>query len=806
MHTGRWQQLEQLCESVLELEPSARPGYLRDTCGDQSELIAEVLSLVAQLDTDPDFLESPSPPTSTAATQPTIPAMPTTIGEWRLIRVLGRGGMGEVYLAEPVAFPGERVAIKVLRAAMDGDDVRRRFALERRILATLRHPNIAQLIDVTATDDGRPCFVLEYVPGMPITAFADLHRLGIAERLTLVLAVCDAVEHAHRSLVVHRDIKPENILVTEARQPKLLDFGISKVLDPAAGLGSVIDTGRNDRLLTLDYAAPEQLRSEVITTATDVHALGVLLHELLTGVHPFRREGDTPGQVEQAVLHRLPDRPAAVVRSTPSGGPVAEGDAQARAEARGTTGPESLGRRLAGDLDNIVLKALRKEPSRRYSSVEALADDLRRFLAGLPVRARPDTLGYRARKFVRRNAGSVLVGTMAVLALLGTTAAAVLESRRATRTSAAMLAERDEAVAVRSFLMEMYGTTGSDAEVGAGESVRQLIDRQAARIEREYGDRPVLAARLFEVVADAYDRLGLPSLALAPARRALAMRTGAQPPQHPDVAGAHNLLGWVHHQSGARDSAERHLREGLALRLGSPRPDSSGLARSLNDLGVLLNATDRAAEAESVLVEALAIRRRGGDEQLSVGITANNLAAAQYFQGKLSEAGVTQALAVRALEVVVGPEHQRTVIALGNLAAFRLAAGEVEQAEFDYRALLDRQSRLQGREHPVTMRVMTSLAAALLRRDGPSRAGALLEAETLVREALAVQDRLPGQGLPQLAATLERLTAIQLARGDTAGAGPTARRALGVLVTLHGANHAQVVRFRERWCVAVRGC
>lgn len=774
-----------------------RDDVLRRECGDDAALLSEARSLLAQLAADPEFLE---PRTITTR-------LPLVSG-WQLIRRLGAGGMGEVFLATPTAAADRRqVAIKVLRPGLDSTDVLRRFALERRILATLQHPGIAQLIDAAETDDGRPCFVLEYVPGLPITAFADLHRLSVADRIRLVIDVCDAVSHAHRSLVVHRDIKPANILVTETGAVKLLDFGIGKLLAPGDGHSLPLDTAPSDRMLTLDHAAPEQLRNDVVTTATDVHALGVLLYELLTGVHPFRRDGDTPGQIERAVLEGIPDRPGAVVRSAPSSGPVAAGDSHVRAAVRGTTGPDALARQLGGDLDNIILKALRKEPERRYSDVTTLSDDLDRHLHGRPVRARPDTLGYRAAKFVRRNAGGVLVGTLAVLALLATTATALLESRRASRATATARAERDEAVAVRSFLMEVYGATGADDEVGASESVKQLVDRQAARVDRTYPDQPLLAARLHEVIADAYDRLGLPADAESPARRALTLRTVSQGENHPDVAAAHNLLGWVLHQAGNRDSGEVHLRHALAIHRNRNLVDSSALARTLNDLGVLLNAVERWPEAKSTLVEALAIRRAAGsDSALGVGITANNLAATHYYLGELDVAHQIQALALRALDASVGPDHQRSVIALGNLAAFRLAAGQVDSAEADYRRLLETQTRLQGREHPVTMRVMTSLAAALLRRDGESRPDALAEAERLVEEALAVQDREPGQGLPQLAVTLERLGAIRLAQGDTAAAAPVMQRALSTLIAVRGAEHQQVERFRARWCSQPVGC
>ncbi len=776
MDPERWAAVEALCEAALERPASRRAAFLEHACREDPALHDEVRSLLAQLDRDPDFLEQPIASLGHSGPGDAGP-LPEAIAGWRILRRLGRGGMGEVFLGER---DGIRAAIKVLRADLASPDIRRRFALERRILESVSHPGIARMLDVAETTDGRPCFVLEYVPGIPITADADLRRLSIAARLGQWLSVADAVEHAHRHLVVHRDIKPANILVGEDGAPKLLDFGIGKVLGPEANLGTLVETAQSGRLLTLDYAAPEQLRGDVVTTATDVHALGVLLHELLTGVHPFRRTDATPGQVELAILEHEPDRPSSVVRPAPASGPVAEGDARVRADARREASPEALGRRLAGDLDNIVLMALRKEPARRYGSAAAFAEDVRRHLDGLPVRARPDTLGYRTRKFVRRNAGAVSLAAIALLGLLGTLAAALLESHRANRNAAQVVAERDEAVAVRGFLMEMFGATGGGQAVGGSETVRQLLDRQAARIDADHADDPLLAARLDEVVADAYDRLGLPAQAVPLADKALALRRAAQPGDHPDVAGAENLLGWVLHQSGDRAGAEPHLREAVAIRRS--RHDSAGLARALNDLGVLLDATGRHVPAESALVEALALHRaRDGDGDLGTGTTANNLAANYYYQGRYAEAGSTQDVALKALRASVGEAHQRTVIALSNLAAFRVAAGEFVEAERDYRSLLALQTRLQGPEHPVTFRVATALATVLGNREGPTRASALREADSLLVRVLAALDREGGGGAPQRGVTLDRLAGIRLARDDLDGALRSSTEAVSLL-------------------------
>lgn len=802
MTPERWARVEELTDRALDLSRGERAVFLGRECACDRELRDAVERLLVTLDSAPGFLERPILDPSRIAAELDAPAPMPTIEGWTLLERIGQGGMGEVFRATRDG-DGAPVAIKLLLPGGVAPHAMERFALEQQMLARLSHPNIARYLDRGVAGDGRPFLAMEWVDGTPITSWCDDRALDVDARLRVFLEVCEAAAHAHRALVLHRDLKPANILVDARGHPRLLDFGIGKPMDTA---GATV-TGTDTRPLTVAYAAPEQLSGGAITTAADVHALGVLLYELLAGVHPFRTEGMSALDVERAILEGAPPRPAAATEPPRGAGSVAATAALARARSRGMPTPAALRRRLVGDLDTIVMMALRKEPERRYSSVEALAGDIRRHLDGRPVRARPDTLRYRTRKFVRRNTGGVAIAVVVTLALLASWITAVVQSGRATRAAALATAERDEAVAVRSFLLETYGATGGDDSVGGAETVRQLLDRQTALIGDRYADRPTLAARLNEVMAEAYDRLGEPSLGVVPATRALALRATVQDSQHPDVASATALLGWMLHQSGRSDEAEPHLMRAVALRRSAVRIDTNGLARALNDLGVLYNATERAARAETVLVEALALRRAsGGDDHLGVGITANNLAAAYYFQQRIPEAIETQELALRALDRSVGPDHQRSVIALGNLAAFRMVEGNVSAAEADYRTLLARQERLQGPEHPVTLRVMTSLAAALMRREGSTRSAGLAEAEELLEAALAVQLRLPGHGLPFLASTLERLAGVELARGDTIAAAGHARRAITTLTTLHGAADPRVTRIAARYCRIVGNC
>lgn len=747
MDSTRWDRIEAIFFSALERRPADRAGYLSLACAGDAAIHREVEALLRQLEQDPSFLERPlvDPGGLNLPESPGDQAVPDAVGPYRVVRALGRGGMGDVYLAiRETEELRQQVAVKIIRRGRDTEEVLRRFSLERRILATLHHPHIAQLLDAGATADGRPYFVMEYIDGVPLDEYCASRKLSLGDRLRLLRVICGAVQHAHQHLVVHRDLKPRNILVTRDGVVKLLDFGIGKVLAATESLSPAPPTRTDVRLLTPEYAAPEQIAGGPVTTTTDVYGLGVLLYQLLTGRHPYAEGRSSIADIERAVLEANPVRPSKAV-----------------------DGRE--GRALRGDLDTIVLKALRKEPDRRYASAAALSDDLQRHLDGLPVGARPDTLGYRARTFVRRNAAGVAAAAMAVLALGATTVVSLVQSRRVTR-------ERDKALEVRSFLMEMFGASGANRAVGDTVTARRLLDLQGASLDREYRDQPELHAAMMEVLADGYDRLGLYQAAEPLARRALELRRRVLPGDHPDVATSLNMFGWITHELGRSGDAEPLLREAVEIRRRAGAPRVQDLSRSLNDLGVALNALRRYPEAETVLDEALTIRRAElGPEHRAVGITANNLAASYYFQKKLDDALRVQAIALGALQKSVGPDHQRTIVALGNFAAFKSAKGDLAGAAADYRDLLERQTRLQGREHPATVGLLVSLATVLAAsgRKDPNLAR-LQESEALYREALALSEPSLGPAhqlvvtartrLGSVRATIDSLTASRSRR------------------------------------------
>jgi serine/threonine protein kinase len=411
MQSEDWHRVEELLNTALELEPGARRKFLDAL--DAPTLRREVESLLVFETESDSFLSAPALAFSSDFFEDNNgedgERAGQAIGRYRIIKEIGRGGMGAVYLAERAddAYQ-QHVAVKVIKRGFDTDEVRRRFRNERQILACLEHPNIARLLDGGTTEDGLSYFVMEYVEGQPLNEYADAHRLSTVERLKLFRIICAAVTHAHQNLVVHRDLKPSNILVTSEGTPKLLDFGIAKLLHGDSLSEAETMTATNLRVLTPEYASPEQVRGLPVTTATDVYSLGVLLYELLTGHRPYRLKNRHPQEIERVICEEQPDRPSIVITHTKEAaneGSETRGASvtpQTVSEARETT-PDKLRRRLAGDLDNIVLMAMRKEPSRRYASVGQFSEDIRWHLEGLPVLARKDTFSYRASKFVNRN-------------------------------------------------------------------------------------------------------------------------------------------------------------------------------------------------------------------------------------------------------------------------------------------------------------------------------------------------------------------------------------------------------------------
>jgi eukaryotic-like serine/threonine-protein kinase len=758
MATERWRRIEALFAEAAALPAAERAPHLRRRCGGDEDLRREVESLLAADAAAGDFLEQPA--VAPAAAPPPPSAVGRRIGPYAVERHLGAGGMSTVYLAVRADEEYRRqVAIKVFGYGADRADLVERFRAERQILASLDHPNIARLLDGGTTEDGLPYLVMEYVEGLPIDRYCEEGGLGLDERIDLFRQVCAAVQYAHQNLVVHRDIKPSNILVTADGVPHLLDFGIAKLLAGSSLPPAAAATTTGQRLMTPHYASPEQVEGRPVTTATDVYSLGVLLYVLLTGRLPYRLETERVDAVERAVVEQEPERPSAAAAAP-------------------------LARRLAGDLDNIVLTALRKEPARRYASVDLLSEDLRRHRTGLPVAARPATVGYRVGKFVGRHRLGVAAAALFALVVLGLAATMTVQAVRLARQRDEIQRERDKAVQVAEFLEEIFAAADPSQARGETVTAREILDRGAGKITAELAGQPELQAALAAAIGRAYDGLGLYDRAQPLLERSLALRRRAFGAAHPEVAESLYALGALHWRRGELDRAEATFRRALEMRralLGGADP---AVAESLNALGLALVSKAQFDAAEPLLREALAINRRHyGNDHVEVGSNLGNLGLLMKQKGDLAAAEAFYREALAIFRRLFGAAHPEIAIQLNNLAVLQYERGGYAAAEASYREMLPVARRVYGREHPQVALYVHNLAAVLSWR------GENDEAERLERESLAMRRKLLGDEHEQVGMGLSMLAKILEEKGELSRSRPLHEESLRIHRRAFGEEH-----------------
>jgi eukaryotic-like serine/threonine-protein kinase len=775
--TDRWRRIEEVFGAILALPAGEREAHLTELCGGDAELRSEVRSLLAADAGASRFLERPALPTSVALPPPS--ATGRHFGPWRVERLLGEGGMASVYLG--VRDDGEfsqQVAIKVFGYATDRFNLLERFRAERQILASLDHPNIARLLDGGTTEDGLPYLVMEYIDGVPLDRYCTGRELGIDARIDLFRQVCAAVQYAHQNLVVHRDIKPSNILVTADGRPHLLDFGIAKLLEGSTLWPLVTMTGQ--RLMTPSYASPEQISGGPITTASDVYSLGVLLYLLLTGRLPYRVSSERVGAVEQAVLEQEPERPSTAVSHAAIGIGGTGGTAPPAAAF-----DQRLVRRLAGDLDNIVLMALRKEPQRRYASVEHLAEDLRRHREGMPVRARPSTFGYRAAKFVGRHPVGIGLAAGTFLLVLGLAVVMTIQAARLARQRDEIRRERDKAVEVAGLLEEVFAVSDPGESRGETVTARELLDQGAARLG-ELKKQPEVEAALATTIGKAYRGLGLNARARPLLERSLALRREVYGAEHPAVAESLEALGVLAQVQGDFDRAETLHRQALAMRRKTLGPEDPAVAESLDSLGSDLLLKAQYDAAEPLFREAIAINRRLGGDNQQVATSLGNLGLLEKQRGHPEEAEKLYREALGVMRRVFGPAHPMIATQLNNLASLQAERGDLAGAEASYREALAVAHRLYGDEHPEIALELNNLAAALLLR-GDSAA-----AEPLLRRSLAMRRKLLGPEHEQVAMGLNNLAKVLEDQGRQAAARPLYEESLRITRKAFGGEHPRV--------------
>jgi serine/threonine-protein kinase len=728
-----WPEIQAALDAALEADAHERPGILERMCGDNPVVHHEVESLLRAHDASEGFLatsaESFAAPYLARATNPLqTERAGFVVGRYRLIEEVGRGGMGTVWLAERADGQFEqRVALKLVKRGMDTDEIVARFLRERQILARLEHPNIARLLDGGVSEDGRPYFVMEHVTGVPITEHCDASKLSIEERLRLFCVVCRAVSFAHRNLVVHRDIKPSNVLVDSGGVIKLLDFGVARLLSDEDA-AATRTTG--SRLMTLEYASPEQLAGERVTTASDIYQLGALLYELLSGhrsTHPSASRGD------------VVVAPSANIRQT-------------RAVSSG------LRRRLRGDLDSIALRALRREPDWRYPSVEDLAEDIARHLSGQPIRFGGDRLSYRARKFVGRHRLSVttaLCGLALTIGLVAFDMARVRAERDRARH------EADKAMETAQLMGRFLQDWSPDASDRGEVSAEKMLRDAARRADRELRGRPEMLAATLSVLGDFHTILGEWGAADTLLTRAQELQEGLFDEPNSDLAATLARRGRLYRNLGDHARAETSLLRALSLHQALFGPRHSETLRVQRELAIVRRQQERWEESEALLREVLAATseadRAGSPFALE---TATDLGYALFQQARFDEAIEILRPTLERQRAIFGEIHASTLFTIRALGSTYRDRGDMDEAEALHREALRIARALYGEEHQETEAAIFVLALVLQRKEE------FAEAETYARRSLALSERIHGPDHFQKWGRIGLIAAIRLDRSD----------------------------------------
>lgn len=720
MKPERWARIQELFDQASDLSKSARQDFLAQ-CPDDQELLDQVQALLHSSEKVEQVFENAiGKALKDVVVDVSQSIEGKTLGAYRIAGVLGKGGMGAVFLGERADDQYEqKVAVKLVQGAMCDANTLGRLRSERQILANLNHPNIARLLDGGTTDDGIPYLVMEYIDGEPIDLYCDRKRLNIRQRLQLFQSICAAVHYAHQNLVVHRDIKPSNILVTEEGTPKLLDFGIAKILDPDPNRDVPL-TRAGERLLTPEHASPEQVLGRPITTASDIYSLGVLLYHLLTGHRPYEVSSYGQSQLQKVICEQDPLKPSTII--------VRGSDAKAVlptiAEHRRHT-PEKLRRRLAGDLDQIVLKAMRKEPDQRYASASQFSLDIQRHLGGEPVLARKGTWSYRTGKFVKRNALGVGVATIFAALLVGFAVSMSIQARR-------IAEQRDRAEQIADFLMDTFSESDPFEAQGREITAREILDKGAQRLSTELGDQPEIQAALLSTVGNVYRRRGDPERALPLLERAAQQQLALYGERNADVAITYNRLAIALRLTGEFGKAEEYLTRALHINKELFGETHQEVAWGYRELGRLKREQSDLEASLSNLQKSLSVFiELYGEVHPEVGSTLEDLGGVMQWKGDLEQAEGYQRRVLDIYAATLSENHPDYAVAFMNLATILSQQGKLEEPEALYREAIALERRIRGSTRQLAG-ALNGLGRLLSQHDQHARA------EAVIREALEI--------------------------------------------------------------------
>ena len=788
MNAARWESVKDVLHQALRLPPEQRGQYLDEACTSDASLRAQVESLLlADEDVRSSFMQSPP----LAGMDPGVGMEPGQIiaNRFQLVRKLGEGGMGQVWLAEQTSPVRRQVALKLIKAGIYDEAVVQRFQSERQSLAIMDHPVIAKVFDAGTTEQGQPYFVMEYVPGIPITEYCDQKQLTIKQRLELFIQACDGVQHAHQKAIIHRDLKPPNILVVEIdgrAVPRIIDFGLAKATTPRTD-GESLLTQLGSFVGTPGYMSPEQAdpAGQDIDTRTDVYSLGVVLYVLLAGALPLdtRQWKNDPLEVLRKLREDEPPRPSTKVSTDRS-------NSTTTAAARGTE-PAQLLSLLRGDLDWITMMAIERDRSRRYGTPSELAADIRRYLDHQPIVARPASAGYRLRMYTRRHRVAVGIGAGLVLLLAAFSILQALELRRITlerdranRERDHATRERDRATRITDFMIGMFRVSDPGQASGNSVTAREILDKASKDMGTGLAKDPEVQSQMLQVMASTYTNLGLYPRAHELAKQALDTSLSRLAPDDPKTLEATALLGWIMDHEGHSAEGEKLMRQALEGERRILGPEDPHTRESIDHLAFTLDNLGRYSEAENLHRESLDICRRTlGSQHPQTLNSTSMLAYVLSKEGNYPDAEKLDRETLDARRRVLGAEHPDTVGTMHNLALVLGAEGRPAEAEKYEREALQIQRRVLGPEHPFTLLSMGNLANVIADQ------GRYPEAVSLLRETLEIQRRVLGPEHPNTLLSASNLATILDDQGHYAEAEKLGRETLGIQRRILGPKH-----------------
>jgi len=762
METTQWQRIQEIFHRAVELPPAEQAAFVKTACGDDEQILSDVMAMLQQ-DAGGSLLDRGVADVAHQMFGGAASAIPfREVGAYRLLKLLGEGGMGVVYLAERKDL-GSKVALKILRDAWISPARRERFASEQRTLAQLNHPSIARIYDAATLDDGTPWFVMEYVEGIPLTQFCRKHQSSIKERLQLFRSVCEAVEHAHGHAFIHRDLKPSNILVKNDGSVHLLDFGIAKQLESLDAQTDQTMTGL--RLMTPAYASPEQIRGDRVGVGTDVYSLGVILYELLTGQLPFDLSNLTPAEAATIIAEHEPGKPSVAVKRMAK----AEGDSQAL----------SIGRAAWADLDVLSLNAMHKDSQRRYRSVEALIRDIDHYLNGEPLEARPDSLDYRTAKFVRRHARAVTAASVVLTLLIGTV---IFFTVRLTAARNAALASAARTERIQKFMTNLF--QGGDEAAGPADDLRvvTLVDRGVQEAQTLDGD-PKIQAELYATLGGIYQKLGKLDRADSLLSLALERRKALFGADSAEVAESLVALGELRSDQARLQEAEQLVRQGLEMTKRHLPPNHPAVGKATASLGTIVENRGDYPQAIQILEAAVRLQSAPGVAEADLGATLSELANSQFYAGHYD---VSESINQRVLIMdrrIYGERHPQVSNDLINLGAIQYEQAHFPDAEKYQRQALDITQAFFGKDHPETASAMTHLARTLISEKR------LDEANDLLQGALVIQEKAYGKVHPRVAHTLNELGRVARQQGKLNEAEADFRRMTEIYRAVYNGKH-----------------